>query len=347
MPTHPSKTRPQSYSFGSSLNTRSFSAGSGFRFGFNGKEKDDEISGDGNNSDYGFRIYNPRLGKFLSVDPLFATFPWLTPYQYASNRPIVAIDLDGLESVDVSGSEDVGSDPNEVHVLPTVSITAKQTFWQKYGGVTKIGISIALDFIPGVGTVKGIVEAFTGKDLITGEKLKPWERALGIIPIVGKLGREVKGVAKIANSVDAASDARRATKGISNARRGTNAVDFLKREMGFPDSKGRKFTVDVGAGEELRYVDNFSVLEDGTRLASELKVGKVGANAFTKNQVLKDIQLLKEGKVDKVEWNFFTSAQTGKGGANDNLKNFIDKSLKEAGVDASKFELKPVRTESF
>jgi hypothetical protein len=70
-------------------------------------------------------------------------------------------------------------------------------------------------------------------------------------------------------------------------------------------------------------------------------------DAFTKNQVLKDIQLLKDGMVDKVEWNFFTSAQTGKGGANDNLKNFIDKSLQEAGIDASKFELKPVRTETF
>jgi hypothetical protein len=37
----------------------------------------------------------------------------------------------------------------------------------------------------------------------------------------------------------------------------------------------------------------------------------------------------------------------GASGTNDNLKNFIDKSLKEAGVDASKFELKPLRTESF
>jgi uncharacterized protein RhaS with RHS repeats len=55
------------------------------------------VYGEGNVYDYGFRIYNPRLGKFLSVDPLTSTFPFLTPYQYASNKPIVAIDLDGLE----------------------------------------------------------------------------------------------------------------------------------------------------------------------------------------------------------------------------------------------------------
>ena len=77
------------------------SAGGGagaYRFGFNGKESDDEISGEGNQYDYGFRIYNPRLGKFLSVDPLTREYPMLTPYQYASNTPIQAIDLDGLEA---------------------------------------------------------------------------------------------------------------------------------------------------------------------------------------------------------------------------------------------------------
>ena len=43
------------------------------------------------------RIYDPRLGRFLSVDPITAQYPELTPYQFASNRPIDGIDLDGLE----------------------------------------------------------------------------------------------------------------------------------------------------------------------------------------------------------------------------------------------------------
>jgi hypothetical protein len=55
------------------------------------------VYGEGNVYDYGFRIYNPRLGKFLSVDPLTKSYPWYTPYQFAGNKPIVAIDLDGLE----------------------------------------------------------------------------------------------------------------------------------------------------------------------------------------------------------------------------------------------------------
>ena len=47
--------------------------------------------------DYGFRIYSPALGRFLSVDPLTSSYPYYTPYQFAGNMPIAAIDLDGLE----------------------------------------------------------------------------------------------------------------------------------------------------------------------------------------------------------------------------------------------------------
>ena len=68
-----------------------------YRYAFNGKEKDSEWS-TGAKYDYGFRIYDGRLGKFLSVDPLSPNYPMLTPYQFASNTPIMAIDLDGLEA---------------------------------------------------------------------------------------------------------------------------------------------------------------------------------------------------------------------------------------------------------
>lgn len=67
-------------------------------YGFNGKEMDNEVSGSGNQYDYGFRIYNPRIGRFLSTDPLYKSYPQLTPYQFSSNSPITNIDLDGLEA---------------------------------------------------------------------------------------------------------------------------------------------------------------------------------------------------------------------------------------------------------
>ena len=71
--------------------------GPNYRFGFNGKENDNDVKGFGNQQDYGLRIYDPRLGRFLSIDPLVNKFPYFTPYQYAGNTPIRATDLDGGE----------------------------------------------------------------------------------------------------------------------------------------------------------------------------------------------------------------------------------------------------------
>ena len=76
---------------------RTYQSATSYRYGFNGKENDNEVKGTGNQQDYGMRIYDPRLGRFLSVDPLTRYYPHLTPYQFASNRPIDGVDLDGLE----------------------------------------------------------------------------------------------------------------------------------------------------------------------------------------------------------------------------------------------------------
>ena len=70
----------------------------GYRFLYNGKEIDNEgVGGGGSSYDYGFRIYNPQIARFLSVDPLAPSYPWYTPYQFAGNMPIWCIDIDGLE----------------------------------------------------------------------------------------------------------------------------------------------------------------------------------------------------------------------------------------------------------
>jgi RHS repeat-associated protein len=60
---------------------------------------DEGMGGGGSTYDYGFRIYNAQLGRFLSVDPLTSKYAFYTPYQFAGNKPIVALDLDGLEDI--------------------------------------------------------------------------------------------------------------------------------------------------------------------------------------------------------------------------------------------------------
>ena len=68
-----------------------------YKYGFNSKENDNEVYGDANFQDYGMRMYDTRVGRFISVDPLTTEYPWYTPYQFAGNKPIWAVDLDGEE----------------------------------------------------------------------------------------------------------------------------------------------------------------------------------------------------------------------------------------------------------
>ncbi|MFP9119354.1 RHS repeat-associated core domain-containing protein, partial [Flavobacterium sp. RNTU_13] len=75
-----------------------------YRYGFNGKEKDDEVKGEGDSYDYGFRMYDPRIARFMSIDPLTSDYPYLTPYQFASNRPLDGVDLDGKEWAETTTS---------------------------------------------------------------------------------------------------------------------------------------------------------------------------------------------------------------------------------------------------
>ena len=66
--------------FGMEMVGRQFNIpSSGYRYGFNGKENDNEIKGQGNQQDYGMRVYDGRVGRFLSVDPLQNDYPWFTP----------------------------------------------------------------------------------------------------------------------------------------------------------------------------------------------------------------------------------------------------------------------------
>ncbi len=88
------------YPFGMPIPGRSFKLlpDSEYRFSFNGKLMDKDINGKGNFYDYGMRIFGiDCLPRFLSIDPLASEFPSYSPYMFAADKPIWAVDMDGLE----------------------------------------------------------------------------------------------------------------------------------------------------------------------------------------------------------------------------------------------------------
>ncbi len=67
-----------------------------YRYGFNGMEKDDEIHNvKGSSYDFGARIYDSRVGRWLSRDAHERNYPSLSPYNFVGNSPLIFIDPDG------------------------------------------------------------------------------------------------------------------------------------------------------------------------------------------------------------------------------------------------------------
>jgi RHS repeat-associated protein len=89
------------YAFGMVMPGRTFEVAGAYRYGFNGKEKEDGINID--NYDFGARIYDGRVARFLSIDPMSAMYPGMSHYSYAMNTPIQAIDQDGNAVIFITG----------------------------------------------------------------------------------------------------------------------------------------------------------------------------------------------------------------------------------------------------
>ncbi|MEI6950339.1 RHS repeat-associated core domain-containing protein [Paraflavisolibacter sp. H34] len=70
-----------------------------YRYGYNGKENDREVFGEGNLYDYGDRIYNSRVGRWLSLDAMQKKYPNESNYVFVSNSPLLFKDPDGKDKI--------------------------------------------------------------------------------------------------------------------------------------------------------------------------------------------------------------------------------------------------------
>ena len=141
------------YPFGMLMPGRGLSAANAYRYGFNGKEKSDEVNGSGVDYDYGFRIYDARAGRFLSEDPLTKKYPWYTPFQFAGNKPIWAVDLHGKEEKIVVTQLENGKQ------LSTQTFTAKDAQFKSI--VNNLPKDLK-NVKPGVGTLEIDMQKFSG-----------------------------------------------------------------------------------------------------------------------------------------------------------------------------------------
>jgi|GEM_PF-4621098 len=72
-----------------------------YRYSFQNQEHDDEVKGEGNSLNFKYRMHDPRVGRFFATDPLEKKYSYYSPYVFSGNRVIDAIELEGLEPINV------------------------------------------------------------------------------------------------------------------------------------------------------------------------------------------------------------------------------------------------------
>jgi len=87
--------------------------------------------------DYGFRNYDPQIGRFPQLDPLTDSYPELSPYQYASNDPVANVDLDGLEGVERIVAVGMSQTAETAITLSNVIVKSAPKVVAKSGGFLK------------------------------------------------------------------------------------------------------------------------------------------------------------------------------------------------------------------
>jgi len=94
----------------------------GYKSAFNGKEKETEFNE--GVYDFGARLYDGRLGRWMSVDPLIKKYPFNSPYCANDNNPIYLKDFDGRDAI-------VTVEGNTISISTVIHIYGKDANAQK------------------------------------------------------------------------------------------------------------------------------------------------------------------------------------------------------------------------
>ena len=118
--------------FGVQLDGRTIQ-GDFYRYGFNKMEADNEIKGQGNSYDFGARMYDSRVGRWLTIDPLARKQPAHSAYKSFLNNPLYFIDPEGETeySIHIYYNEKTGKTKVKIKVASNDVMTdgKKHTVW--------------------------------------------------------------------------------------------------------------------------------------------------------------------------------------------------------------------------
>ena len=89
------------YAWGQEIKSRSWTIESDrYLFGYQDMLRENTVNGEGNMYSTEFRMFDARLGRWMSLDPLMDQFPWMSPFVGMDNNPISLVDPLGLNTIE-------------------------------------------------------------------------------------------------------------------------------------------------------------------------------------------------------------------------------------------------------
>jgi len=184
-------------------------------------------------------------------------------------------------------------------------------FINKVSQVVPKVVSFAVDFSP-AGTLKGGIEAVTGKDMLTGEEVNLLSRVLGALPFVKPAYRGAKTIIKIVKSSKKAKAELVLSDGSKIALKSDEVTKFEKqaKEAKIPDIKTGNDLLKNHSYNSATKKQRFAIYKGkmiifqptgGTK--NEWHAYEITENLrkHVPNDTLK--QMLKDGKITKVQYN--------------------------------------------
>ncbi len=168
---------------------RKYSSGNRYRYGFQNQETDPELW-DGAIA-FKYRIEDPRLNRFFSIDPLAGKYPHNSPYAFSENRLIDGIELEGLEFIRRKSFSSPLSLTQHAFATKIEKSTAYRIYVKVLKATGDVGIEALHMTLDGLGFVPGVGELADGTNAIIytaqGDYLNASFSTISLAPIAGDL----------------------------------------------------------------------------------------------------------------------------------------------------------------